>query len=60
MTRRSTGLDYSSTRHPEYLSVIALPDFNRYRTLFAETRSSLEAAAIHIWWVHASGTVEGL
>lgn len=48
------------TRLPEYLSVIALPDFNRYRTLFAETRSSLDAADIHLWWVHPSGTVEGL
>jgi hypothetical protein len=48
------------TRHPDYLSVVALPDFNRYRTLFAETRSSLEAAAIHVWWVHPSGTMEGL
>jgi Holliday junction resolvase-like predicted endonuclease len=48
------------TRRPEYLSVIALPDFNRYRALFEETRSSLDAAGIHLWWVHSSGTVEGL
>jgi Holliday junction resolvase-like predicted endonuclease len=48
------------TRHPEFLSVIALPDYPRYRTLFAETRTSLDAAGIHLWWVHNSGTVEGL
>lgn len=48
------------TRHPEFLSVIGLPDYPRYRTLFAETRGSLDAAGIHLWWVHASGAVEGL
>lgn len=48
------------TRHPEFLSVIALPDYPRYRTLFSETRSSLDASGIHLWWVHASGAVEGL
>jgi Holliday junction resolvase-like predicted endonuclease len=47
------------TRNPEYLSIITLPDFPRYRRLFAETRSSLEAAGIQVWWVQASGTVEG-
>lgn len=48
------------TRNPEHLSVIALPDFPRYRTLFVETQSSLEAAGIHVWWVQSSGKVEGL
>lgn len=47
------------TRFPDYLSVIALPDFHRYRTLFEETRSSLRAADIHVWWVLQSGDVEG-
>lgn len=47
------------TRHPEYLSVIALPEFNRYRTLFEETRSSLDAAGIQIWWVRSTGAVDG-
>lgn len=48
------------TRFPDYLSVIALPDFHRYRTLFEETRSSLRAADIHVWWVLQSGDVEGV
>lgn len=48
------------TRQPGYLSVIALPDFNRYRTLFSETRSSLDAAQVQVWWVHPSGSIEGL
>ncbi len=47
------------TRHPEYLSVIALPEFSRYRTLFEETRSSLDAAGIQIWWVQSTGAVDG-
>lgn len=48
------------TRRPELLSVIALPDFPRYRSLFSETKTSLDAAGIHLWWVHASGDVDGL
>lgn len=48
------------TRNPDYRSVIALPDFPRYRTLFEETRSSLDAAAIEVWWVAEAGAVEGL
>ncbi len=48
------------TRHPEYRSVIAIPDFPRYRQLFSETRSSLDAASIEVWWVAHSGVVEGI
>lgn len=47
-------------RRPELLSVVALPDFPRYRALFSETHASIEAAGIQLWWVHASGAVEGL
>lgn len=47
------------SRHPEYLSVIALPDFPRYRTLHAETVNSLDAAGIHVWWVTHGGSVVG-
>lgn len=48
------------SRRPELLSVIALPDFPRYRALFSETRASIDAAGIQLWWVHASGDVVGL
>lgn len=48
------------SRRPELLSVIALPDFPRYRALFSETRASIEGAGIQLWWVHASGDVAGL
>lgn len=42
-------------KHPEWRSAIALPDFTRYRSLWGETQSSLEAAGIEIWWVDESG-----
>jgi len=44
-------------REPAWRSVIALPDFPRYRNLHAETKDSLKAAQIEVWWVHADGTV---
>lgn len=44
-------------RHPEKRSVVALPDFPRYRSLYLETRASLEAAGIEVWWVASDGTV---
>jgi len=44
-------------KEPAWRSVIALPDFSRYRALHAETRGSLDAAEIEAWWVHESGTV---
>ena len=47
-------------REPAWRSVIALPDFPRYRKLHAETVRSLEAARIEVWWVHADGSVEVL
>lgn len=45
------------TKQPEVRSVIALPDFPRYRQLFAETVGSLQAARIELWWVAADGQV---
>lgn len=45
-------------RRPEMESVIALPDFSRYRNLFLETESSLSSAQIRVWWVDAHGNVE--
>ena len=48
------------TKHPEWRSVIALPDHPRYRTLHTETAGSLAAAAIEVWWVDATGNVSGL
>jgi hypothetical protein len=45
------------TKRPELRSVIALPDFSRYRDLFAETHNSLGAAGIEVWWVGSNGKV---
>lgn len=44
-------------RNPDWRSVIALPDFPRYRTLHADTGTSLSAAGIEVWWVDARGAV---
>lgn len=44
-------------KEPGWGSVIALPDFPRYRDLHAETAGSLAAAQIEIWWVDQTGTV---
>ncbi|MDF8265178.1 hypothetical protein [Luteipulveratus flavus] len=44
-------------REPEWRSVIALPDFARYRSLYAETTGSLETLGIEVWWVSEDGTV---
>jgi hypothetical protein len=44
-------------KQPDTHSVIALPDFPRYRALYAETKSSLDAAAITIWWVNSQQAV---
>ncbi|QSR24126.1 hypothetical protein CFH99_00615 [Nocardioides aromaticivorans] len=45
------------TKEPEWASVIALPDFPRYRDLHAETAGSLAAAKIEVWWIDEAGTV---
>lgn len=44
-------------KHPEMRSVIALPDFSRYRDLYADTQGSLSAADIAVWWVSGTGEV---
>lgn len=44
-------------REPAWCSVIALPDFPRYRKLHVETMDSLKAARIEVWWVRADGAV---
>jgi Holliday junction resolvase-like predicted endonuclease len=44
-------------KEPDWRSVIALPDFPRYRDLHAETAGSLTAAQLEVWWVDSSGTV---
>ena len=44
-------------REPEWRSVIALPDFPRYRSLYAETTASLDAIGIEVWWVSDDGSV---
>lgn len=46
------------SRRPDHASVIALPDFPRYRDLHRETASSLRAAYIGVWWVGHDGTVD--
>jgi len=45
------------TRHPDYLSVIALPDFPTYRNLYADTSSSLDSCQVQVWWVTQGGDV---
>lgn len=44
-------------KEPEWRSVIALPDFPRYRDLHAETVGSLAAARIDVWWLDEAGAV---
>lgn len=45
------------SKEPSWRSVITLPDFPRYRDLYAETAGSLAAAQIEVWWVDESGAV---
>ncbi|TDO57378.1 hypothetical protein EV651_111102 [Kribbella sp. VKM Ac-2571] len=44
-------------KEPTWRSVIALPDFPRYRDLYADTAGSLAAAQIEVWWVDQTGAV---
>lgn len=44
-------------KEPDWRSVIAFPDFPRYRDLYAETQGSLNAAAIEVWWVDERGRI---
>jgi hypothetical protein len=45
------------SRRPQARSIIALPDFPRYRDLFRETAGSLEKCGIELWWVSKEGGV---
>lgn len=45
-------------KEPTWRSVIALPDFPRYRNLHAETVGSLAAAQIEVWWLDRTGLVQ--
>lgn len=45
-------------KEPSWRSVIALPDFSRYRDLYRETQGSLVASRIAVWWIDEDGTVE--
>ena len=45
------------SRRPHARSVIALPDFPRYRDLFKETAGSLHKCNIEVWWVSEDGAV---
>ncbi|WP_200945005.1 MULTISPECIES: hypothetical protein [unclassified Nocardioides] len=42
-------------KEPAWRSVIALPNFPRYRDLHSETLGSLAAAGIELWWVDQTG-----
>jgi hypothetical protein len=42
-------------KEPAWRSMIALPDFPRYRDLHSETVGSLTAADIEVWWVDQCG-----
>lgn len=44
-------------KEPTWRSVIALPDFPRYRALYEETCGSLIAAGLELWWVSESGVL---
>lgn len=44
-------------KEPTWRSVIALPDFPRYRQLHSETVGSLNSAAIEVWWVDEQGVL---
>jgi Holliday junction resolvase-like predicted endonuclease len=45
-------------KEPAWRSVIALPDFPRYRDLHRQTRGSLEAAGIQVWWINEAGALD--
>lgn len=45
-------------KEPGWRSVIALPDFPRYRDLHSETDGPLTAAGIEVWWVDRTGALK--
>jgi Holliday junction resolvase-like predicted endonuclease len=44
---------------PEWANVIVLPVIPRYLELHAETKGSLDAAQIEVWWIQPSGELVG-
>ena len=48
------------TNEPQSLSVMCFPDFPVYRTLHAETASSLQVAGIAVWLIAEGGELEVL
>ncbi len=44
--------------HPQDAVAVAFPDFPRYRTLHAETRTSLRTMRIDTYWIDQRGAVE--
>ena len=44
-------------KQPAWRSVVALPDFPRYRDLHSETAGSLATAKIEVWWIDQTGAV---
>ncbi|UKA56775.1 hypothetical protein LFT45_23150 (plasmid) [Arthrobacter sp. FW305-BF8] len=42
---------------PEWVSVIVLPMVPRYLELYAQTKGSLDAAQIEVWWIERSGVL---
>ena len=45
-------------QEPSWRSVIALPDFPRYRDLHSQTVGSLAAAGIEVWWGDQTGQLQ--
>lgn len=45
------------SKEPSWRSVMAFPDFPRYRELHAQTSASLAAAQIEVWWIDQSGAL---
>ncbi len=45
------------SRLPQAQAVIALPDVERYRELYAETAGSLKLSEIDVWWIAEDGQV---
>ncbi|TCJ31053.1 DUF7669 domain-containing protein [Nocardioides jejuensis] len=45
---------------PSWLSVMAFPDFPKYRSLHAKTAAPLAAAGIEVWVISSEGAIEPL
>lgn len=45
------------TRQPSMVSVIALPEFVTYKSLYQDTKRSLDLIGVRVWWVAEDGRV---